>query len=1100
MADRYWVGGTGTWNTTSTTNWSATSGGVGGASVPGIADSVFFDQAGTYTVTMTGALTCLDITVSAGTVTFATGTSPTLSVLGSMSLLAGTVWNMTGATTFRSTTTGRTVTTNGTTLSGSVTFFGVGGGWTLGSALTTAGVLTVTAGSFDTGNYNVTSVTFVGTGSTARVISLGSSTVTLQSILNFGTTTALTFNAGTSQINLTSNTATISSSGLTYYNVSFTSLGPTSGTITRSISGANTFNNLTTATGGNGISILSLGGNQTVSGTFTCAGATGVARGFVRSDTFNTVRTITAAAISADDCDFRDITLAGAAAGAAPIRAGNCGGNSGITFPAAKVAYRVGTNTTWPGSSSWALTSGGAGSDDNYPLPQDTAVIDDNTALSGTLATSTINNIGTLDASGRTSAITLSFGAINSLYGDFTLGAGVTVSGTSIQTFSGRRITTFTSAGKTISFATEIQTNSVGNALKLGDAYTSTASVILTSGTLDLVSYSMTCLAFASTGGSTRELGFGSGSINLTSSGTVWNTSTTGLTTGGSRVVNIANNSNTATTVTCGLLPQSSALDFNFTTGTYSLTLTSGSKRSMDFTGFAGTVGNSTQTVYGGVTFSAAATLSSGTQAWTFAATSGSWAITTLGKIIPFPLVFNGSGGTWVLQDALTLTLPRAVTHTNGTLDLNGKTLTVGSSYITGVGTKNLTFNGGTLVCPATTATAFNNTNPTGFTTTAGAGVGGITMAGAGDKTFIGGGSVFNCRLYATGSGNLTVTGSNTFADIDNSRAGPAISVLFAAGSTNTFAAFSMSGTASFQHTIGSATPGSTFTLSKASGTVSVSYCTISDSIATGGATWNAFTTNGNVDGGNNTGWVFAASGSVTVDVTDVSATGAVGTSVIEAKANAPTTGPPATGYVGDVTIAINVSVDVNTTGVSATGSTGDVTISTSSGANVTLTGVEATGSVGTATITAFASTILVGIESTGSVGDTTIYAAANDNPDGVEATGSVGDVTVITAQNTMVDVTGVSADGAVGTPTFQSAYRVTGVSATGSVGIVAISVRKFISVTGVAATGYVSSVNVWSVINDNQTPDWVPVDDTQSGSWSQIVDGNTVVWTDIPT
>ena len=63
MADRYWRGGTGTWNTTSTTNWSATSGGPSGASVPTVADSVFFDQAGTYTVTMTGALNGLDITV-----------------------------------------------------------------------------------------------------------------------------------------------------------------------------------------------------------------------------------------------------------------------------------------------------------------------------------------------------------------------------------------------------------------------------------------------------------------------------------------------------------------------------------------------------------------------------------------------------------------------------------------------------------------------------------------------------------------------------------------------------------------------------------------------------------------------------------------------------------------------------------------------------------------------------------------------------------------------------------------------------------------------------------------------------------------------------
>lgn len=53
MANRYWVGGSGTWNTTSTANWSATSGGASGASAPNAADAVFFDaNSGTGTVTL----------------------------------------------------------------------------------------------------------------------------------------------------------------------------------------------------------------------------------------------------------------------------------------------------------------------------------------------------------------------------------------------------------------------------------------------------------------------------------------------------------------------------------------------------------------------------------------------------------------------------------------------------------------------------------------------------------------------------------------------------------------------------------------------------------------------------------------------------------------------------------------------------------------------------------------------------------------------------------------------------------------------------------------------------------------------------------------
>jgi hypothetical protein len=62
MADRYWVGGSGSWS--STAKWSTSSGGSGGASVPTAADSVFFtassDSGAAITVTLTGASTCLD--------------------------------------------------------------------------------------------------------------------------------------------------------------------------------------------------------------------------------------------------------------------------------------------------------------------------------------------------------------------------------------------------------------------------------------------------------------------------------------------------------------------------------------------------------------------------------------------------------------------------------------------------------------------------------------------------------------------------------------------------------------------------------------------------------------------------------------------------------------------------------------------------------------------------------------------------------------------------------------------------------------------------------------------------------------------------------
>jgi hypothetical protein len=58
---------------------------------------------------------------------------------------------------------------------------------------------------------------------------------------------------------------------------------------------------------------------------------------------------------------------------------------------------------------------------------------------------------------------------------------------------------------------------------------------------------------------------------------------------------------------------------------------------------------------------------------------------------------------------------------------------------------------------------------------------------------------------------------------------------------------------------LSSTTAGTQATLNKTSGTVSVSYVKIKDSIATGGATWLAPTASGNIDNGNNTGWIFGA-------------------------------------------------------------------------------------------------------------------------------------------------------------------------------------------------------------------------------------------------
>jgi hypothetical protein len=179
MADRYWVGGTGTWNTTSTTNWSASSGGASGASVPTASDSVIFDQSSTYTVTLTGALTCLNFTVSAGTVTFSS--TGTLNISGLLSLVAATVWNATGTITFSATSGTNTITTNAVSISASITFNGVGGTFQLASALTLGSTrtTTLTNGTLDLNNYTLTAGIFSSNNSNTRVLAFGTGNITL---------------------------------------------------------------------------------------------------------------------------------------------------------------------------------------------------------------------------------------------------------------------------------------------------------------------------------------------------------------------------------------------------------------------------------------------------------------------------------------------------------------------------------------------------------------------------------------------------------------------------------------------------------------------------------------------------------------------------------------------------------------------------------------------------------------------------------------------------------------------------------------------------------------------------------------------------------
>lgn len=707
MADRYWVGGTANWDGTAGTKWAATSGAAGGASVPTTADDVFLDaNSGANTVTIaTGNTGCKSLTCTGFTGTLAG--SATLTIAGGFTLVAGMTCTATGAW---------TITGSGTLTSGGKTIpfirinnSGItvdqGDAFTFtGSSSTNIYFLDLIQGTYNTNNYNLTwsGSNNIGGGLSVtnnpvltRAINLGSSTITATvnsnnnlPFFNNSSSTNLTFNAGTSTLKFINNSNNYSApnfigGGLTFYNVEFSNLATNNTTI--SIRGANTFNNLTFASRTvAGAGFYNFDSNQTINGTLTTSAGTDASmRSFLQSNTFGTARTLTCAAVSLTDADFQDITIAGAASPASGTRIGNCKGNSGITFDAAKTVYWNLAGAQNFNAVGWAPSSNGTPAANNFPLAQDTAVFDNAGSVTGTITINAIYNIGTLDMSARTSAMTLANAQTTNIYGNYLNGTGTTLSGAGTWFFAGR----------------------------------------------------------------------------------------------------------------------------------------------------------------------------------------GSQQVTTNGRTITQRFTLNSPSGTLTLQDAVTFSggiissTVGTVFLVAGTLDLNGKTLTMPGSFTTGVGTKNLTFNGGTLVLTSNTNLAFNNVNPTGFTTTAGSGTGTISLTDATGKTFVGAGSTYNCTINQGGAGALTISGSNTFSDITNTyKSVGATTITFTASTTQTFTNFNASGEATRLLTINSSSSGTQATLSKASGTVSVDYLSIRDSNATGGATWDGGTNSVNL--GNNTGWILPAAAS----------------------------------------------------------------------------------------------------------------------------------------------------------------------------------------------------------------------------------------------
>lgn len=269
-ASRFWVGGTGTWDSSTTTNWAASSGGAGGQSVPGSADSVTFNASSvilntsaTITLNFGGTITILSLDMS----NFSRNTSGTA------------IWD-------------NSVNNNNITVSQANDFF-----WS---------------------------------GSGTRTIKFGTATYTLTSTTaswNFLTTTNATI-SGTPNITFTGATngnKIFNGGSLAIYGT--LTLTATSSAANWQILGGNTFASIVVPSP----NYVQLGASQTISGTVAIAGTISAIISFLSTGVSSQRNLSVGAGSTFAWCSFRDINLLGSPTSSNCI---DLGDNSGMTINA----------------------------------------------------------------------------------------------------------------------------------------------------------------------------------------------------------------------------------------------------------------------------------------------------------------------------------------------------------------------------------------------------------------------------------------------------------------------------------------------------------------------------------------------------------------------------------------------------------------------------------------------------------------------------------------------------------------------------------------------------------------------------------------------
>lgn len=414
MANRYWVGGSGSWSDASN-HWASTSGGSGaGVNLPTINDDVYFnaqsfDASGTITLDISANCKNFDWTGLDSSVWFLSSVQSAY-IYGDISLNTNLQWRFSGTAYVYlwGLDTSRYIYSNNSYININRIYMEASGATYVNVddwAVNNTGFY-LSQGTWDTNsktirttsNYNNINTT-VGNLIGTKKLSLGSSDFYCNTFSESGSSSGFTLDASNSTIYciyvysywqrsynnivITPNTA---QAGLystrdtqNYNNVTFT---PTT-KATLIIIGNHNINNL-----------LTLHGNDS-----------SLNRLFIISSVTASTRYIYSSDVSCSNIDFADISVGGTAnwdLSNIPGGSGDCGGNYGISFTPETSCYFVHTSGTcdWFDSSKWFTSSGGT-INSRIPLPQDNIVFDEN-SFTGSTTLSTNARITNADMSNIT--------------------------------------------------------------------------------------------------------------------------------------------------------------------------------------------------------------------------------------------------------------------------------------------------------------------------------------------------------------------------------------------------------------------------------------------------------------------------------------------------------------------------------------------------------------------------------------------------------------------------------------------------------------------------------------------------------------------------